>query len=181
MLNLNSSKAVTTLSTKQTMRTSLMRTGSVPVLNPVHSGSTRTSLSRQASFTGDNHRVQSPKVSLHFHSTDKHSDGINRSLSESLMINSPIRNLTFSQNLNRIGSQYFPIEDTGFGSGGGFDHGDVTVTTGGNGGERMKIGAYYEEMLKSNPTDALLLRNYGKYLHEVSQIVTQLTQFIFQK
>jgi len=164
------------------MRTSLMRTGSVPVLNPVHSGSTRTSLSRQASFTGDNnHRVQSPKVSLHFHSTDKHSDGINRSLSESITIKSPIKNFTFSQNLKRIGSQYFPIEDTGFGGGGGFDHGDVTVTTGGNGGERMKIGAYYEEMLKSNPTDALLLRNYGKYLHEVSQIVTQLTRFIFQK
>lgn len=155
-----------------------MRTGSVPVLNPVHSGSTRTSLSRQASFAGENnYRVQSPKVSLHFHSTDKHSDGINRSLSESLMINSPIKNFSFSQNLNRIGSQSFPIEDTGFGGGGGFAHGDVTVTTGGNGGGRMKIGAYYEEMLKSNPADALLLRNYGKYLHEVEKNMVRAEEY----
>jgi hypothetical protein len=143
-----------------------MRTGSIPVQNPVHSGSPRISLSRQASFTaGDkNHRIQSPRLSLHFHSTD---NGINRSLSETAAIRSPSENLSFSKNLKRIGSQYFPLQDTGFG-GGGSDYGDTTVTTGGNGGESIKIGAYYEEMLKSNPTDALLLRNYGKFLHEVS-------------
>jgi len=54
------------------------------------------------------------------------------------------------------------------GGGDGSDHGDATAT-GGNGGERMKIDAYYEEMLKLNPTDALLLRNYGKFLHEVRE------------
>ncbi|KAI3727932.1 hypothetical protein L6452_16554 [Arctium lappa] len=33
--------------------------------------------------------------------------------------------------------------------------------------ERNKIGAYYQQMLKSNPSDPLILRNYGKFLHEV--------------
>ncbi|KAL7166852.1 hypothetical protein ACSBR2_037510 [Camellia fascicularis] len=32
---------------------------------------------------------------------------------------------------------------------------------------KIKMGAYYREMLKSNPTNSLLLRNYGKFLHEV--------------
>ncbi|PNX97877.1 TPR domain protein [Trifolium pratense] len=159
------------------MRASLMRTGSIPVQNPVHTGSPRISLSRQASFTaGDkNHHIQSPKLSLHFHSTDNHSNGINRSLSETAAIRSPIENLSFSKNLNRIGSQYFPLQDTGFG--GGSDHGDTTVTTGGNGGDRIKIGAYYEEMLKSNPTDALLLRNYGKFLHEVEKNMVRAEEY----
>lgn len=39
----------------------------------------------------------------------------------------------------------------------------------GDSGDRSKIGAYYQEMLKTNPTDSLLLRNYGKYLHEVER------------
>jgi hypothetical protein len=155
-----------------------MRTGSIPVQNPVHSGSPRISLSRQASFTaGDkNHRIQSPKLSLHFHSTDNNSNGINRSLSETAAIRSPSENLSFSKNLKRIGSQYFPLQDTGFG-GGGSDYGDTTVTTGGNGGESIKIGAYYEEMLKSNPTDALLLRNYGKFLHEVEKNMVRAEEY----
>ncbi|GFZ17139.1 tetratricopeptide repeat (TPR)-like superfamily protein [Actinidia rufa] len=35
--------------------------------------------------------------------------------------------------------------------------------------DRSKIRAYYEEMLKSNPTNSLLLRNYGSFLHEVER------------
>lgn len=43
---------------------------------------------------------------------------------------------------------------------------------GGNGGygsdaEGKKMGDYYQEMIKSDPTNSLLLRNYGRYLHEV--------------
>lgn len=155
------------------MRASLIRTGSVPVQNWVLPGSPRISLTRQASFAGDkNHHVQSPRLSLHFHSNcgkDTNPEGINRALSESAAIKSPSENFGFCRNLNRIGTHYSPLQDTGF-FGGGCDHGDTTVTTGGSGGERIKIGAYYEEMLKSNPTDALLLRNYGKFLHEVSQL-----------
>jgi len=51
-------------------------------------------------------------------------------------------------------------EDLRFGGGDGGDNGGRNLT-GGNGCEWIKIGAYYEEMLRSNPTDALLLRNYG--------------------
>ncbi|KAL3499942.1 hypothetical protein ACH5RR_039035 [Cinchona calisaya] len=66
-----------------------------------------------------------------------------------------------------------PLEDMGFPSGGvgknwnsGDGGGGDQFGTGGN-ADRSKIGAYYEEMIKSNPTNSLLLRNYGKYLHEV--------------
>lgn len=153
------------------MRTSLIRTGSVPVQKPVLPvpGSPRVSLARQASLAGDRYHVQSPRLSLHFHSTsgkDSPANKINRALSEGVAIRSPSENFGFGRNLNRTGSRSFPLLDAGFGSGGG-DHGTAPVTTGENSGESIKIGAYYEEMLKSNPTDALLLRNYGKFLHEV--------------
>ncbi|CAK8540345.1 unnamed protein product [Lathyrus sativus] len=155
------------------MKASLIRTGSVPVL----SGSPRTSLSRQVSFSGDkNHHVQSPRLSLHSRSTDQYPNGINRALSESAVIRSPSEDFGFSRNLNRSGSQYLPLEEAGLG-GGGCGHGDVTVTSGGNGGERIKIGEYYEEMLKSNPTDALLLRNYGKFLHEVEKNLVRAEEY----
>nr|GEW25676.1 hypothetical protein [Tanacetum cinerariifolium] len=36
-----------------------------------------------------------------------------------------------------------------------------------NDNEQKKIGAHYQKMLKSNPNDPLLLRNYGKFLYEV--------------
>ncbi|XP_042947541.1 uncharacterized protein LOC122280630 [Carya illinoinensis] len=65
-----------------------------------------------------------------------------------------------------------PLEELGF-FGGGFGRGGKKSCGGdgdngiGNREERSRIGAYYLEMLKSNPEDSLLLRNYGKYLHEV--------------
>uniref|UniRef100_A0A5B7AIJ1 TmcB/TmcC TPR repeats domain-containing protein n=1 Tax=Davidia involucrata TaxID=16924 RepID=A0A5B7AIJ1_DAVIN len=72
-----------------------------------------------------------------------------------------------------------PVEELGFsgggigkgskiGGGGSGDDFGIGTFTGGN-ADRKKIGAYYEEMLKSNPTDSLLLRNYGKFLHEVER------------
>lgn len=57
---------------------------------------------------------------------------------------------------------------SGGGSGKGSDSGAYRGSGGGFGGSRRKIGEYYLEMLKLNPGDPLLLRNYGKYLHEVS-------------
>ena len=61
------------------------------------------------------------------------------------------------------------LEEIEFNAGGVGDGGDhrITTVTGGNGGNRIELGAYYEEMVKSNPTDALLLGNYGKFLYEV--------------
>ena len=59
-----------------------------------------------------------------------------------------------------------PLEDLGFSGGGRKPNGDGDDGTG-NGDDMSKIGAYYLEMLKSNPGDPLLLGNYGKFLHEV--------------
>ncbi|KAL2348934.1 hypothetical protein Fmac_002934 [Flemingia macrophylla] len=150
---------------------SLIRTGSVPVRDPILSGSPRVLLMRQASFGADANHARSPRLSVHSRRA------------------SPDRTATAAvhRDLNRTGSRSFPptvpeeedllpdaaarkarYVDLGFGGDGGGNRGGATAT-GGNGGERMPIGAYYEEMLKSNPTDALLLRNYGKFLHEVKK------------
>ncbi|KAE8693918.1 zinc finger CCCH domain-containing protein 12-like [Hibiscus syriacus] len=53
----------------------------------------------------------------------------------------------------------------GVGNGGksGGNHGDDPV------GHTIEIGDYYKEMLKLNPADSLLLRNYGRFLHEVEK------------
>jgi hypothetical protein len=59
-----------------------------------------------------------------------------------------------------------PLEDLGFSGGGRKPSGDDDHGTR-NGDDMSKIGAYYLEMLKSNPGDPLLLGNYGKFLHEV--------------
>lgn len=44
----------------------------------------------------------------------------------------------------------------------------------------QKIGANYKEMLKSDPTNSLMSKSYGKYLHEVV-IFTNLPIFLFIK
>lgn len=65
------------------------------------------------------------------------------------------------------------MEDVGFPGGG---MGNNRKFTGGgrdeqgansSSGDQSKTGAYYQEMIKSNPTNSLLLRNYAMYLHEV--------------
>ena len=59
-----------------------------------------------------------------------------------------------------------PVEELGFSGGGADGDGSGSFTGGGN-CDRRKLATYYEEMLKLNPGDSLLLRNYGKFLHEV--------------
>ncbi|XP_075640953.1 uncharacterized protein LOC142612696 [Castanea sativa] len=65
-----------------------------------------------------------------------------------------------------------PVEELEFSGGGGFGKGRKTGggDSGiGNGEEKSKMGAYYLEMIKSNPGDSLFLRNYAKFLHEVEK------------
>ncbi|KAL7609993.1 uncharacterized protein LOC111884184 [Lactuca sativa] len=62
------------------------------------------------------------------------------------------------------------VEETqfsGVGSGSGRDRDGFGSGGSSSDRERKKIGEYYLQMLKSNPNDPLILRNYGKYLHEV--------------
>lgn len=65
-----------------------------------------------------------------------------------------------------------PLEDLGFSGGGrGSDDCGFGSFSGGY-SDRSKIGEYYQKMLKKNPSDSLLLRNYGKFLHEVLFLFT---------
>ncbi|OIT33134.1 PREDICTED: uncharacterized protein LOC109206386 [Nicotiana attenuata] len=50
------------------------------------------------------------------------------------------------------------------GGGGGRGESDASSNS-----DPKKIGAYYKQMLKSDPMNSLFLRNYGKYLHEVER------------
>ncbi|KAA8522039.1 hypothetical protein F0562_012647 [Nyssa sinensis] len=61
------------------------------------------------------------------------------------------------------------------GGGSGNDYG-IDASTGGN-ADRCKIAAYYQEMLKSNPTNSLLLRNYAKFLHEVERDMVKAEEY----
>ncbi|GKU95772.1 hypothetical protein SLEP1_g9092 [Rubroshorea leprosula] len=75
-----------------------------------------------------------------------------------------------------------PIEEFGFSGNGigrsGNDQGKPGDGCGdGRFGDRSKIGNYYREMLKLNPGDSLLLRNYGKYLHEVENNVEKAEEY----
>lgn len=81
------------------------------------------------------------------------------------------RTTSFTASWPEIG---IPLEEIGI-SGGGFGQGRKSGgggdfgfgTYGGGSNDRSKLGEYYQKMLKANPGDSLLLRNYGKYLHEV--------------
>ncbi|XP_043695876.1 uncharacterized protein LOC122646391 [Telopea speciosissima] len=55
--------------------------------------------------------------------------------------------------------------------GGGTGKGKKIGGDGGSSGgaDQRKIGAYYQKMLKTNPGDPLLLRNYGQFLHQVEK------------
>lgn len=84
-----------------------------------------------------------------------------------------IGSFSFSDDRNNWQENEISVEDVGF-PGGGI--GNNRKFTGGGGGrdgcnaDRSKIGAYYQEVIKSNPTNSVLLRNYAKYLHEVHYI-----------
>ncbi|XP_038888361.1 uncharacterized protein LOC120078207 [Benincasa hispida] len=168
------------------MKSALLRTGSVPVLSPA-----------AASFSFSNNKplygvfscykssVSSPKISLHFeinHRRGKNSSRIRRAASESDITQSlhevlnPHDQSSGVRSRSRSRSRSFPSgipeeellnedESDGDSMKDGVDFVSDTFSNGSN--DRSKIGAYYEELLKLNPSDALLLRNYGKFLHEV--------------
>ncbi|KAK1307176.1 hypothetical protein QJS10_CPA10g01181 [Acorus calamus] len=64
-------------------------------------------------------------------------------------------------------------------SGGGIGKGRIGGGGGGSSGSSDKsgIGAYYEEMLKADPSNPLLLRNYGKFLHEVEKDLVRAEEY----
>lgn len=89
--------------------------------------------------------------------------------------------LTFEENCGSFGvgdwpSCGIPVEELEFSGGGmgkkwnfGGGGGDEfnTGNFGGGSSDKSSMRSYYEQMIKSNPTNGLLLRNYGKFLQEV--------------
>ncbi|KAJ8773979.1 hypothetical protein K2173_009410 [Erythroxylum novogranatense] len=174
------------------MKAVLVRTGSVSVKQPVLPVSPKVSLTRNNSFTaGENNTGSSPRISLHMDTAGRrHSAPIRRAFSESDVVRSSQLEAPSWKLPARIPEEkeaeeerdrapFYPKKEGYAGawpdngitteelwfSGGGFDKGKRSG--GGIGGDKRKLGDYYKQMLKSNPGNSLLLRNYGKYLHEV--------------
>ncbi|KAK4422971.1 hypothetical protein Salat_1879700 [Sesamum alatum] len=185
------------------MKSLLCRTGSgpIPVQTPLMPSSPRHSVSLPVQdsvvnvFSGQKKSTQ--RISLHKEMTRRN---IRRSSSESDVIRSEMRTLS------RQGSRSFTtprIPEEEFGEGIhdyagdwpasgmsweelGFPGGGMNKNrnsggggSGGNGSDadRSEIGSYYQEMLKSDPTNSLILRNYGKYLHEVERDVVKAEEY----
>lgn len=156
------------ISRTATMKSLLFRTGSGPI--PV-----------QVSQAHGSPRL-STSVSLHAEVSRR---SIRRSASEPDIIRSEMRTLSKLQgsrsfSVPRISeaveyegrSGDWPTTWEDLGSPGGGMNKNRNSGGGGNGGhgsdaEPNNIGGYYLDMIKSDPTNSLLLRNYGKYLHEV--------------
>ncbi|KAK9927986.1 hypothetical protein M0R45_025144 [Rubus argutus] len=146
----------------------LIRTGSIgPVHSPAVSGSPRLSLSRNDSlsgvFSGERSTFSSPRICLHFDvNSRRDKNTMRRSLSESSILRSDSGK---SRSFPSSEAGRSPVEERTCPGG---DHGiETSVMI--EREERRRMGAYYQEMLKSNPSDPLLLRNYGQFLHEVEK------------
>ncbi|KAK6947405.1 hypothetical protein RJ641_000878 [Dillenia turbinata] len=181
------------------MRAVLVRTGSVQVLSgsPRASSSLLRHDSGKL-FSGEKNAVSSPRISLHLevksqqriHRASSEADMI-RSESDLSSRFSSLKGLGSRSLPVRIEEEEYVDEsavnkcwslagigveeELGNGGGGmrkgGISGGDGGVGGGSGGGNAdwREIGEYYKEMLKWNPNDSLLLRNYGKYLHEVER------------
>ncbi|KAL2233086.1 uncharacterized protein LOC105156004 [Sesamum indicum] len=186
------------------MKSLLCRTGSgqIPVQTPLMPSSPRHSVSLpfqdSAASVFSGQKKSSQRVSLHKEMSRRN---IRRSSSESDVIRLEMRTLS------KMGSRSFTtprIPEDEFGDGihdrtgytgdlptsgmsweDGFPGGGMNKNrnpgggSGGNGSDadRSKIGSYYQEMLKVDPTNSLLLRNYGKYLHEVEGDVVKAEEY----
>ncbi|XP_047339235.1 uncharacterized protein LOC124942726 [Impatiens glandulifera] len=171
---------------KLAMKSVLLRTGSVPIFHHHHSPSPvspRVSLSLQSTEINRRSIIRSSSDSDMIRSqinglprpaslgsmfvpagipedeTNSFEDEVSISVIGSL---STLDKLC----LNRSMSEN-PVEEVSFGGGGGDDEWRFTGTFTGGNSDRSKIGEYYQEMLKTDPMNPLLLRNYGKFLHEV--------------
>ncbi|KAL0409270.1 UNVERIFIED_CONTAM: hypothetical protein Sradi_1861400 [Sesamum radiatum] len=187
------------------MKSLLCRTGSgpIPVQTPLIPCSPRHSVSLpfQDSVAGvfSGQKKSSQRISLHKEMSRRN---IHRSSSESDVIRSEMRTLSKMGSRSftppRIPEEEFgegertgytgdwpasgmSWEELGF-PGGGMNKNRNSGSGGGSGGngsdaDRSKMGSYYQEMLKSDPTNSLLLRNYGKYLHEVEGDVVKAEEY----
>ncbi|CAK9165897.1 unnamed protein product, partial [Ilex paraguariensis] len=162
------------------MKAVLVRTGSVPVLPSLLGGSPRVSLSVHDSISGEKNHFSSPKTGLRLEVNRR--SVMRRALSETDVVRLETEASCKFSKLSGIGSLKIREEE--------YVENDDEVVFRGIGSLTLaerdfdrrnykedwpasaipsKIGAYYQELLKSNPTNSMLLRNYGKYLHEVQK------------
>lgn len=179
------------------MKALLLRSSSVAAQSPVIPTSDGVVQCRQNSltrvFSGERAADGSPRIALHL-KVNRWTGGIRRVLSDTEVIK-PVGRSSGARSMSRVREEMhvdsgekrtcLPLDrnldefwtrsgvlvdevgSSGGGSGKGNDSGGDHVSGGGFGRSRKKVGEYYQQMLKSNPGDPLLLRNYGKYLHEV--------------
>ncbi|KAJ4957794.1 hypothetical protein NE237_024905 [Protea cynaroides] len=178
------------------MRPVLLRTLSSPIQSSMIPGSPKRSFSctghdyvTAALFSGENKKL-SPSLSLpslHFQMKEKASRSIRRAKSEADMACSLKKDSDRFSVLPAAGYRSFPamipeeeeeekLEFFGGGAGKGNKIGGGNGGSGDGGGfatggsaDQSKIAAYYQKMLKANPEDPLLLRNYGQFLHQVEK------------
>ncbi|XAR54797.1 hypothetical protein NMG60_11030099 [Bertholletia excelsa] len=180
----------------------LLRTGSVPVHHhsPVH-GSLRASLSVHDSVAGGLSWEGIRRTLSEADATRSESDVAGRLLigsrsfpgviSEKEYLFGDVGSLTLNERefywRNYDGDRQesgTAGEELGFSGGGpgkgrksgGSGGGDDSTFTGEN-ADRSKIGEYYQEMLKTDPTNSLLLRNYGTFLHEVERDLVKAEEY----
>ncbi|KAL7111215.1 hypothetical protein ACP275_05G074200 [Erythranthe tilingii] len=165
--------------------------GSIPLQSPLPPASPRHSVSLSAAaaaaggvFSGEKNGSPPPRISLNMEISRR---SIRRSYSEPDVARSGFRALS------KLGSRSFtalPEVDQHDGStelgfpGGGMNKNSNSGGGGGGGGngsggedDRHKMGEYYEEMLKSDPRNSLLLGNYAKYLREVEKDVVKAEEY----
>ncbi|CAH2078718.1 unnamed protein product [Thlaspi arvense] len=181
------------------MKSLLMRTGSMPVLNRFIPSRKVTTISRHNSveslssygvegFTGGKISIE-VKAAVEMRRVSSESDVIR---SERMLKSvgstkpSPAKIPEDDEEEMRFADGWgsliwkesgIPVEEQGFSGGGGGGGGSGYSGGNGNGNgsrgggydDRSKIGDYYREMLKSNPNNSLLLMNYGKFLYEVEK------------
>ncbi|KAL7149910.1 hypothetical protein ABFS83_05G072600 [Erythranthe nasuta] len=175
------------------MESLIFRTGSgsIPLQSPLPPASPRHSVSLSAAaagggvFSGEKNGTPPPRISLNMEISRR---SIRRSYSEPDVARSEFRALS------KLGSRSFtalPEVDRHDGStelgfpGGGMNKNRNSGGGGGGGGngsgggddDRHKMGEYYEEMLKSDPRNSLLLGNYAKYLHQVEKDVVKAEEY----
>lgn len=66
----------------------------------------------------------------------------------------------------------------GCGGGGGGDGGSCGVVTGGGGGEQSDMETHHKRMVDEDPSNALFLSNYAKFLYQVRRSFTSMFEVL---
>eukprot|EP00252_Welwitschia_mirabilis_P004226 TRINITY_DN14496_c0_g2_i3.p1 TRINITY_DN14496_c0_g2~~TRINITY_DN14496_c0_g2_i3.p1 ORF type:complete len:251 (-),score=16.59 TRINITY_DN14496_c0_g2_i3:367-1119(-) len=94
---------------------------------------------------------------------------VNRRMSVSFALNQELLPETLDEDFQPFKELAIPFTETSNGGGGGREEGGRKGGSGSGSDHQTDADAYYQMLLKSDPTNALVLRNYAKFLHEVKR------------